>query len=221
MKDTCFIFCHGFGFDSTFWNPLKCFFSKQNILYMDLGYFADTPNVIQSITRNLDDNTHYIGVGHSLGLIKLLSLNIPFTHLIGLHGFIHFLGFDLRLHQTREREWMGLKRQFARSPELTLKRFYQMTGVSFDMSQNLIHRNTLQRDLDALNQSSILPPMVPTLILGAIDDSIVPPILIEDNFSSHSQVTIEILNQGQHALGFLNPDLVYRCVMRFIGFFII
>lgn len=218
MKETCFIFCHGFGFDSSFWNPLKAFFSKHNALLMDLGYFTDTTNttnIILSEARERLPHINYIGIGHSLGLMKLASLNIPFTHLIGLHGFINFFGFDNTLHSVREREWMSLKKHFLRSPESTLNQFYQRVGVAFDISQKTIQRTILQQDLEVLRQSTTLPP-TPTLILGAKDDKIVPPVLIEDNFASNPHVTIEILNQGQHALGFVCPELVYRYVMQFV-----
>jgi pimeloyl-[acyl-carrier protein] methyl ester esterase len=223
MKETCFIFCHGFGFDSTFWNPLKIFFSKQNTLFIDLGYFSDTANTIRTLNAILNEareqhnHINYIGIGHSLGLMKLASSNIPFSHLIGLHGFINFFGFDNQLHSVREREWMSLKKHFLRSPESTLKQFYQRAGVAFDISQKTIKRTILQEDLEVLKQSMILPPMMPSLILGAVDDKIVPPVLIEDNFASNSQVTIEILNQGQHALGFACPELVCQHVMQFVG----
>ena len=190
---------------------------------IDLGYFSDTNDTLRtsndtlSEAREQGNHINYIGIGHSLGLMKLASLNIPFSHLIGLNAFINFLGFDNSLYSLRERQLMSLKTNFLRSPESTLKQFYQRVGLAFDISQKTIQTTILQQDLEVLRQSTILPPMMPTLILGAIDDKIVPPVLIEDNFTSNSQVTIEILNQGQHALGFLCPELVCRYVMQFAG----
>lgn len=211
MKENYFIFCHGFGFDKTFWDPLKPYFATQKTLYLDLGYFgAETYLVLEP------EQFNYIGIGHSLGLMKLLSFNISMSHLIGLHGFIHFLGFDATLNQLRMREWLSLKKYFLRAPELTLKQFYQRVGVPFEIHKKTIQTIKLQQDLDALKQTFDLPGKVPTLILGAVDDPVVPPVLIEDNFSSQNHVTIDILNQGQHGLGFLNSALVYQKIMRFI-----
>ena len=74
-RKICFVFCHGFGFDATFWDPLRPYFAGTNAIYLDLGYF-DKP----FMTLYPDDSTDFIGIGHSLGLKKLMSLNIRFKN---------------------------------------------------------------------------------------------------------------------------------------------
>ena len=79
-----------------------------------------------------------------------------------------------------------------------------------------INQKKLLDDLDSLLTSRAIPPSIPMLILGSSDDKIVPPVLIEANFSHHPQVRIEILNQAKHALGYLKSEVVYQKIMRFI-----
>ncbi len=213
----CFVFCHGFGFDSTFWNPLRPYFSRMNTVYLDLGYFGESSSLAK--TELYDQSTEYIGIGHSLGLMKLMSLNIPFKCLIGLHGFVNFLGFNTQLHRRRQRELMHLTGQFSSSPELTLGQFYQRTGVDFNVPKTgLLNRMKLLDDLTSLAHPVPVPADIPMLVLGSNDDKIIPPELIEDNFAHHPHVTIDILNQAQHGLGYLQPDVVYQNIMRFLEF---
>ena len=212
LKKTCFVFCHGFGFDATFWNPLRAYFSNMNTMYLDLGYFGEMQWMNQ-----LDESMEYIGIGHSLGLMKLMSLNVSFKRLIGLHGFVDFLGADESLHRRRQRELSYLIQHVNESPALTLSQFYQRTGVNFNLPQTgVLNRMKLLDDLNSLAHAIPVPQDIPLLILGGIDDKIVPPALIEDNFSAHPQVTIEMLPQVKHGLGHLQPDVVYQTIMRFL-----
>jgi pimeloyl-[acyl-carrier protein] methyl ester esterase len=212
-RKQCFVFCHGFGFDSTFWKPLQSFFSGMNTVYLDLGYFAKERN---SVAMEDVESTDYIGIGHSLGLTKLLQLNIPFKQLIGLQGFVHFLGFDVQLQRRRRRELMNLTRQFIASPQSALGQFYQRTGVNFYIPETgFLNQSALLNDLHALEHPVKMTPDIPLLVLGSRDDKIVPPELIEDNFAHHAHVTIRLLNQGQHGLGHLEPNEVYQNIMHF------
>jgi len=227
----CFVFCHGFGFDATFWNPLRPFFSSMNTVYLDLGYFGEEPSSLRAERSNpvvrstaLDcfaslaktQSIEYIGIGHSLGLMKLMSLNIPFKCLIGLHGFVNFLGFSEQLHRRRQRELMRLTAQFHVSPESTLNQFYQRTGVDFNLpTARILNQKRLLDDLALLAHPVPVPMGVPLLVLGSNDDKITPPELIEDNFGAHPHVSIEFINQAQHGLGYLKPDVVYQKIKRF------
>lgn len=207
MTKNVFIFCHGFGFDPSFWAPLMPFFLNQNVIHWDLGYFGDETRFV------LQEDVNYIGIGHSLGFMKLLSLPISYHHLIGLHGFTNFLGNEPTLRALRTREWMSLMMQFKRSPSRTLQHFYQRVGVTLALEGKSLRHSILQNDLQALEQAGALPTSTPVLMLGAQDDWIVPPALIVDNFSNHPNVRIELLNHGQHGLGFLNPETVYRHIL--------
>lgn len=231
MRTQCFVFCHGFGFDASFWNSLRPYFSGREAIYLDLEYF-DAPvagrrelngqQTMDSFTLLTKTSLHdqpieYIGIGHSLGLMKLMSLSLPFNCLIGLHGFVNFLGFNASLHRRRSRELHYLTRQFTTLPELTLSEFYQRTGVQCKASGLYsLNRIKLLGDLVSLTHSVPVPDEIPMLILGSNDDKITPPALLEDNFGACRNVTLEILSHAQHGLGYLNPDLVYQKIMSFV-----
>lgn len=212
MTNKCFVFCHGFGLDSSYWTHLRPYFAQHKTVYLDLGYFGQ-----EQMTLFFDASLDYIGIGHSLGLMKLMSLNIPFKALIGLNGFVDFLGLDVLLHAHRMRELAHLTRHFFRAPGVALSQFYQRAGVMFDgLVNGPINQKKLLDDLDSLLTPRAIPPSIPMLILGSSDDKIVPPALIEANFSHHPQVRIEILNQAKHGLGYLKSEVVYQKIMRFI-----
>jgi pimeloyl-[acyl-carrier protein] methyl ester esterase len=208
-----FIFCHGFGFDKHFWDPLAPYFKNEQCTYLDLGYFGP----VVPFTGNA--NHSLIGIGHSLGLSKLLSLNKPFDYLIGLNSFINFLGYNPLLRQQREQELTLLKQHFIQSPLPILKGFYQRCGLPECInsgSLKQINKNDLLADLDSL-YASVKTPTIPTLIIGTKDDPIVPPVVLHDNFDQCSTVKLDIISKGKHGLGFFKTDIIYKKIIRFIN----
>ena len=203
-----FIFCHGFGFDKSCWGTLAPYFSKEQCTYLDLGYFGNKCDFVKN------DNVPTIGIGHSLGFSKLLNLNIKFDYLIGLNSFINFLGNESNLHQKRELELTLLKKQFKKSPTTTMNNFYQTCGLSKKIEK--INTQTAINDLNFLSQSFSIPHDIPVLIIGAKNDVIVPPEIIYDNFEKYSNVTIQILDQGKHGLGFFEAYEIREKIMNFI-----
>jgi pimeloyl-[acyl-carrier protein] methyl ester esterase len=216
MKKICFIFCHGFGFDSSFWQPLIPWFSGQELVFWDLGYFAD-----ESLPIIDTESFDYIGIGHSLGFMKLLSLKIPFQALIGLNGFINFLGFETTLRQQRTREWISLKKHFQRNPIATLTQFYQRVGVTVDLhTKSKINHEKLMQDFVFLATTEKLGLNYPILLLSSAEDSIVPKKIIEDNFLNQSSIILETIGQQQtqtpvpHGLGYLHSDWVFQRIQH-------
>jgi pimeloyl-[acyl-carrier protein] methyl ester esterase len=207
----CFIFCHGFGFDKSFWNNLRPHFAKEYCIYLNLGYFSQ-----EDLSFSIDPSLHFIGVGHSFGFKKLLSLPIIFTKLIGLQGFINFLGSNPTLHIKRQNDLNILKQNFDKSPSLTLQNFYKRCGIPLEKDKlKQINHNKLQTDLKSLSHAESTPLSQPTLIIGAEDDIIVPTELIYDNFNSQPNVHITLLKQGQHSLGYTQTQIIYQMIMNF------
>ncbi|HCJ11888.1 MAG: hypothetical protein A2Y14_00095 [Verrucomicrobia bacterium GWF2_51_19] len=168
----------------------------KNRVVWDLGYFGEE--------RKPRPEGSWIGIGHSFGLIHLMANLQGCCGLIGLQGFLNFLG-DGDLRERRQRELSGLQKAFRRDPAKTLQSFYKACGASIAFSK--LNKDPLQRDLDALELAYAVPDL-PILLMGAEDDIIVPPELIYNNAASHSNVTVEILDRGKHALGHLHPKAV-------------
>ena len=210
-----FVFCHGFGFDIHFWDHLVPYFSQKNCSFIDLGYFKCPASPL-----NFQEQT-IIGIGHSLGLLKLISMYENFNYLIGLNSFVNFLGNDQTLHGIRYRELTALKQSFTKNPVQTLKNFYKRCGVRQFVNQRMtshLDLNLILSDLEFLKKDYALPP-IPTLILTSNDDSVVPKEIIEDNFlrPSSPQVQVDIIPNTQHGLGFKKPLEVYEKIMGFLN----
>ena len=208
----CYIFCHGFGFDSLYWMNLVPFFLSQTCIFLDLGYFGK-----RSPPLKIPRDAQLIGIGHSLGFIKLTKLGIHFAGLIGLNGFIDFINFKANENSQRSIELRKMKQAYDLNPQSTLLNFYHRAGF-----ENYSHANistldvpTLAQEFEVLNQKLDFLLDCPTLVIGTINDPIVPHHIIRYNFSQ-THVSIKILNEGMHGLGYFKPGLIYFMIMNFL-----
>lgn len=203
-----FVFCHGWGFDYKFFQPLiNKYFSKIPYYCLDLGYFGKE-------NLNLPEDGALIGIGHSLGLIKLASLNVKFNGLIGVQAFVNFLGFDLQLQKKRKLELKTMIQHFQMDPINTLISFYKSCGVNLIdyNSFNCLNKAKLMQDLELLTMVHQLPH-TPLLVLGAMNDTVVPQKLIYDNFNKDVKVVMH--KKGCHSLGLCECHFVYEQIISF------
>ena len=209
-----FVFCHGFGFDKNFWSNLAPYFAKEQCTYLDLGYFGNKCEF-----NSAESKLQLVGIGHSLGLTKLLNLNKNFDYLIGLNSFTNFLGNDLTLRNKKAGELDMLKKNFIKCPLRTLKNFYRRCGLPSFINHaqpEKLNPSKMLTDLDSLFISITPPKNTPILIIGSENDEIVPPVVLHDNFSNCSNIKVEITPSGKHALGFLEVDKIYKKIISFI-----
>lgn len=204
---SCFIFCHGWGFDQKFFEPLiKEYFSNTFCYCLDLGYFGRA-------NLSIPNNHTFIGVGHSLGFIKLASLNVKLTALIGIQAFINFLGFNPQLNKKRKFELNTMIKHFEISPIDTLRSFYKRCGVHYAIAKHL-NKTKLMQDLELLTATYQLPS-IPLLIISANNDAIVPSELVYDNFSKYVKVITH--NKGYHCLGLYERHFVHKQITIFLN----
>lgn len=208
-----FLFCHGFGFDKTFWRNLSPYFKDEKVSLLDLGYFGKKQHI------DIVENEEIIAIGHSLGFIKLLSLYPKINYLVGLNCFGNFLGFNKILHNKRCKELTLLKNGFIKSPEITLKKFYKNCGA-FELIKEIdftkMQLNYFMQDL-ALLENNFKMRADKMLIICAQNDIIVPPILIKDNFSNILNSKIVIYPTGEHMLGFKKAKRIFEDIINFIN----
>ena len=210
---THFVFCHGFGFDNNFWEPIAPYFSHEKCSFIDLGYFKN------GIEPQYLYNQRIIGIGHSIGLSKLLSMYHNFDYLIGLNSFINFLGSNQAIYEKRKKELQALRSSLLKDIDSTLRKFYFQCGA-----EELIKCNDFSNlDLDLILfdlqwlQKEYNLPEVPTLILSSDDDIIVPNAITSDNFSNQPWVKRDSIIDAGHALGFRKPAEVYEKIMSFLN----
>ena len=213
-----FLFSHGFGFDDDFWHFIKPYFSNTPCTFLDSGYFGGEIQL-----KNQKTNNTYIGIGHSLGLIKLLGLKVKFKALIGINAFINFKGFDALLHKKRTIELTLFKKNFQKDPLKTLDHFYENCGLSkadipnFNEKIKKINTHRLLEHLNLLFTQVTLKKEVPTLIISSKNDLVVPLALIKDNFEGKNKSQIKILSHKGHLLGLEKPKEVYDTIKHFLN----
>ncbi len=203
MKKNFYIFCHGFGFSKKFWCNLLQYFKPEDYLCWDMGYFGD--RVLPGIPKG---NYRYIGIGHSLGFIKLITSEIRFDKIIGLNSFINFLGHGSEQHHKRKREFDIFSSSFSRNPLGTLQNFYNKCGISgYREDFHLMNKNRLADDLAILSTKVYSKENLH--IINSMDDIVVPINITMHNFSSIPNVFIDVLDKGMHALGYFHSKLIY------------
>lgn len=202
-----FVFCHGFGFKATFWNPITPFFQRESCTFLDLGYFGTPHTHVRKHGRPL------IGVGHSLGFLKLIKLGLPWDGLISIQGFTCFLGHGASLRSRRARELTRMQERFAIDPTGTLVVFYNRCGIKGPDGRP--DNEKLADDMKVLEEDCPLPYGIPVLALGTEDDVIVPPALTHDNFSGHAWISLCAL--GGHALGHRQMIFVLDHIKAFLA----
>ena len=165
---------------------------------------------------NIPEHTPLIGIGHSFGMSALLSSPVSFQSIIGLNGFTSFLGYESRLNQLRKMELQMMQKQFSLRPERTLKSFIQRAGIDITLPSHL-NLARLSHDLNQLNQAlPLLSSPSSLLIVGSLDDPIVPPEIIQDNCKTFPMIHSQFLSYGKHALGYHHTDEIYAIIMEFI-----
>ena len=204
-----FIFCHGWGYDPSFWNNLKPYFKNHPCIFWDLGYFNSS-----DLRETEISSIKWVGIGHSLGFLKLLNCSIDWYKLVGLQGFINFQGNSSSLNKKRSRDFLRLQNNFEVDPNTTLSNFHKICG-NMRPAYSKINKQTMLDDLVFLNTIYTLKKHC--LIIGSDDDLIVTKELIEDNFAQYMQVKIVMHNKGLHNLGFNEPEFVKNTIFDFVN----
>ena len=210
---THFVFCHGFGFDTQFWERIAPYFSQEKCSFIDLGYFNN------QMDYQYLHNQRIIGIGHSIGLSKLVSMYNNFDYRIGLNSFINFLGSDQIGRKKRQKELNALRLSFLKDPDSAIRNFYIRCDIEeliecTDFSN--LNRDLILSEFEWLQKEYKLPE-IPTLILRSNDDLVVPHAITSDNFSKQQYIKIDSIMNGGHALGFRKPLEVYRKIMSFLN----
>ncbi len=207
-----FIFCHGWGHDLRFWDRLKPYFKDHPCIFWDLGYFGDQ---VQPIPIE-DPSIQWVGIGHSLGFLKLLNATINWSKLIGLQAFINFQGNAPSLRRKRSRDLVHLQKHFDADALAALALFHEIGGSKKQQpADRIMHQDRLAKDLALLGEAHPPRAKLPCLVLGCEDDLIVTKELIQDNFGPNNQVQIVIHDKGLHALGFNEPEFVKNAIFDF------
>ncbi len=199
-----YILAHGFGFDDRYWDNFIDFLDPKDYVFYH-------ENI------EIPRGRRYIGVGHSLGYLKLNNSDIPFDCLISLQGFLNFCGNDEKLRKIRLKYLDKTYKNFEDDHKDALSKFIAETGYRgvFDESATKINKNDLLNDLRLL-YSGYEHNKIKTLALGSCDDEIVPMSLIYDNFEGLENVWInEVDGEMGHSLGYDEASQILDIIDEF------
>lgn len=211
---TGLVFLHGWGYGPESWDGLATAFGKAPVVLLDAGYFGH---------RRMDVPENpggWLGVGHSLGFARLLALDIPWRGLVGIGGFLRFCQKPGKDTGTPTDMLDAMLARLDAAPEEVLARFHKRCG----------HRITplpapgkdglarLRADLEHLRDLDQAAPSrpVPTLLIQAQDDRIVPPDLAREALSRLPGARLELLDTGGHALPMTRAQDCQRLIQELL-----
>ena len=216
------VFSHGWGFDGTFFKDLSTHFCKLNCTILDHGYFAP----IKFNPKQISPHEKYVGIGHSLGFIKLLQSRIQFDSLIAIQSFTNFLGYSSPLSKIRKKQLDHLEKSFQADHFTTLHQFHQTCGLT-KITHNPFDINTqgLKDDLALLRKDYLdIISDQKILFLSSHNDPVVTSALTSDHIKvlkkeQNSRKMFIHLNNTEfnnHLMGYAGPSKMATIIKKFI-----
>ena len=195
-----YLLCHGFGFCDDYWNNL--------IPYLDCEYEFYNEDF------SADTDKDYIGIGHSLGFLKLNNSGIKFKALIGLQGFLNFCGEEITRKQRLEKTLDRMIDQCLADHNRFLKFFYNLCGYQLEPNLSKFDKHQLISDLNTMRYK-YEHCGARTLIIGSKQDRVVEHSILLDNFEDNENVQLKYINQVNHTLGFSKASDVFALIKNF------
>lgn len=193
-----YLLSHGFGFTNEYWKNL--------IPSLDgKVYFLDN--------KNIDRSKSYIGIGHSIGFLKLNNSNLNFESLICLQGFLDFCGKTERMRAIRIQKLKKITNEIQVDKIGSLAKFRLACGYDQQITEDL-PLNELLEDLSIM-ENAYKHCGVRTLVIGSIEDMIVPMSIIDDNFKDFNNISIIKTTGIGHSLGYNKIDLILEKMNEF------
>lgn len=181
------IYWHGWGYDSTFFAPLRKILSSWQTICADEGYFGAP--IFPSVSTEIA-----IGIGHSQGFSRLIQLHPNLTGYVSLNGFTQFMQSQNFVNGIPKPVIGAMIQQFQRKPDDVLGTFYDRAGLNPSLSSNRNNPLLLQ-NLAALRSLKIGLPNKPILAIAGEADQIAPIALQQDCFTN-----LHIVKNANHCL---------------------
>ena len=193
-----YLLSHGFGFTNEYWKNITTMLNG-NIYFLD--------------DKNLDRSKLYIGIGHSIGFLKLNNSNLNFEYLVCLQGFLDFCGKTERMKAIRKQGLEKVAMEIKSDKSGNLAKFRLACGYDQVINEDLPLSDLLE-DLNMMGKAYDHCG-VRTLIIGSVEDMIVPMSIIEDNFKDIHNISIIKTTDIGHSLGYNKTNLVLEKMNEF------
>ena len=200
------IFVHGWGFDPTFWEPLRHEFAQYSTHAVDMGFFG---------YQSFEDQP-YVYVTHSMGLSWVLENVKHPTAIIAINGFTKFIeSADWSAGVSR----LTLKRMmkgFRVSPQFVWEDLMTKAGMPACTYPDCANEERLLDGLRSLekgdNRAKWATLECPKLVISSARDEIVPQKLTQASFKGDQICYIE----GDHILPLSRTKKVATAMKRFL-----
>jgi pimeloyl-[acyl-carrier protein] methyl ester esterase len=205
---TGLVFLHGWGFGPEVWSRWTDAFPGRPVALFDAGYFGSAQ---MTLPANPDG---WIGVGHSLGFARLLSMNTRWRGLIGLGAFLRFCPAPGRNSGTPAEVLDAMLTRLDTAPSDVLTRFLRRCGLAgrpcaLPDSAGLARLRAdllVLRGLDLCATPELLASAPPALLLHAADDRIASAELAREAQAMLPGSHLHVFENGTHALPVTRPD---------------
>jgi pimeloyl-[acyl-carrier protein] methyl ester esterase len=197
------LFVHGWGYDASFWRPLREALGDVPSMALDLGYFGAADTAIPNGVTLL--------VGHSLGLLWLLRQDgLRHLPLIGINAFPRFLEGEDYAPANAPRMLDRMRRRIAADPDAVLAEFWQRAGAPGpDKSPDAAALVDGLHDLATRDERENLARRTNSLrLIAGEQDAIVPAAMTRMAFKN---CAIDWL-RGGHALPRTHPAELARMI---------
>lgn len=193
-----YLLSHGFGFSNDFWQNLI------KLIHGKIYFYGD---------KSLDKSKKYIGIGHSLGFLKLNNSNLNFESIVSLQGFLNFCGKDNTLRKIRLQNIEKFKKELVENTVLNLKKFRLNCGYDKEIKQKF-HLQQMIHELEMM-KNSYKHCGIKTLVICSENDNIVPLRIIYDNFQDIANCSILKIQGTGHSLGYNKSKFLWEKINEF------
>ena len=196
------LFAHGWGYDASFWNPLRKALNMPSAA-LDLGYFGPAETT-------MPDGIAFL-VGHSLGFLWL-ARQVALKHLplIGINAFPRFVEAEDYRPAVAPRVLERMRRRVLTDAPGVLAEFWQRAGAPGP--NNSPNTAALAEGLDQLatwDERKNLGTRTRSMrLIAGEEDAIVPAAMTKMAFGN---LTIEWL-PGGHVLPWTHPADIARLI---------
>ncbi len=167
---------HGWGFDASFWSPLRDCLAEVETVAWDLGFLGPAAFPPPPAGRPV------IAVGHSFGLLWLLRRRpLAWQRLVSINGFARFTSSPDFPDGVAPRLLERMIMRFAKDPAQVFADFMGRCGAAAALPSTCDHA-ALHAGLEALAGWDGRPAPVDVALAGR-SDPIAPPTLTQASFA--------------------------------------
>lgn len=212
------VFLHGWGYGPETWDALARSLAPAPTALLNAGYFG--PPLLSLPDGLPQDPEGWVGVGHSLGFARLLEMGLPVRGLVGIGGFLRFCRQPGKAAGTPADTLDAMLSRLDAAPEDVLARFRRRCGHRGSSLDHLDAHGLARLRADLLRLRGLDLPApgkrIPTLLIHAQDDRIVPLDLAREALALLPNSRLELLPDGGHALPLTRSADCQRLIQEFL-----